>query len=721
MFSPEKPITSASQDVLGRLHFAKSLSKSINGYQSEDSIVIGLFGPWGSGKSSLTNLILEDIRVDDAEKNENEKNIIVNFNPWNYSDQNQLVTQFFNSLSKCLKLSNHSEDAINAGQKLEAYAKFFNPLSLIPETAIPATFLSKLFSFVGHSSKGWGEANQKSLHELKEDLNNHLSKIESKIIIVIDDIDRLNNIEIRQIFQLIKSLGDFPNTVYLVAFDKNIVVNALKKVQEGSGEEYLEKMVQIPFEIPPISKVDIENLLFSEINKLIADIPKNKFDQTYWGNMYHSGIKYFFNNLRDVTRFINSLRFGFNMIKYEVNTVDFIALTCFQVFIPNLYSNIRSNKELFSGVYYGFGDNSKKIETDKLVCETILEKVPLEYSDFILEMLSRMFPKLKGIYGNTTYGSDWLGSWRKDGRICSKDKFDIYFKLQIPQNDISIIEIDDIIINDFSEEKFQKSLIHYSCSERLPRFLELLEDYTSEDINIENVESILKIILNLGDTFPKDLSGIFGENNIPIRIRRITKQLLKRFNSKDERYEILNRVIDNTHLSISTIVECLVMLGYDHGKLTEKPAKPLDEHLISLSDLEKLEKKVSNMIKEWFDTNKLSNTVRPVYLLYRLSEWESSINLKEFIVNLISNDLSLIEFLESCLNRSVTQGMGDYVGSVNWSINLKTISELLDVDVTNQRLVNFKASDEFNDIDERLQLTVNIFLDTYSGKIKDDF
>jgi predicted KAP-like P-loop ATPase len=138
----------------------------------------------------------------------------------------------------------------------------------------------------------------------------------------------------------------------MVAFDKDVVVNALKKVQEGSGEEYLEKMIQIPFEIPQIEKYDVENYFVSEINQLIHDIPKRKFDSTYWNNVYHSGIKHFFNNLRDVTRYINTLRFGLNQIKFEVNTVDFIALTCIQVFIPNLYEGIRNNKDVFRRLQY---------------------------------------------------------------------------------------------------------------------------------------------------------------------------------------------------------------------------------------------------------------------------------------------------------------------------------------------------------------------------------
>ena len=110
-------------------------------------------------------------------------------------------------------------------------------------------------------------------------------------------------------------------------------------------------MVQIPFEIPLISKQEVERLLFSQLDELIRDIPENKWDQTYWGNIYHSGLKYFFRNIRDVTRYINSLRFSFEMVKGEVNAIDFLAITGIQVFIPEVYYGIRDNKDILSGVY----------------------------------------------------------------------------------------------------------------------------------------------------------------------------------------------------------------------------------------------------------------------------------------------------------------------------------------------------------------------------------
>jgi len=303
MFKSDQPIKSYKEDILGRRPFAQSLGNAILSYKEKDSIVIGLFGAWGSGKTSIINMALE--HIDDLvskNKTDDKKPIVIRFNPWNFSDQNQLITQFFRQLSVVLRRPDYADDAKKAGEKLETYAKFFEPFALIPTVGPFASLLSKVFKNLGSATKSWGDQKSNDLNAIRSELNELLGKQPHKIIVVIDDIDRLNNTEIRQIFQLIKSLGDFPNTIYLLAFDKDVVLNALKKVQEGSGAEYLEKVVQLPFEIPLISKREIEHLLFSQLDGIIKGILENKWDQTYWGNVYHSCLLYTSPSPRDRTR-----------------------------------------------------------------------------------------------------------------------------------------------------------------------------------------------------------------------------------------------------------------------------------------------------------------------------------------------------------------------------------------------------------------------------------
>ncbi len=172
-------------------------------------------------------------------------------------------------------------------------------------------------------------------------------------------------------FQLVKSLGDFKNTIYLLAFDKNVVINALENVQKGFGLEYLEKVVQIPFEVPLISKHEVEDLLIDELTKLTKDVPESKWDQGYWLDIYSSGFKDFFRNIRDVTRYLNTLRFSLEMVKNEVNVADFLAITAIQVFVPEVYYGIRDNKTLFTGVYpiLSYAETDIIKEQDKKLCD----------------------------------------------------------------------------------------------------------------------------------------------------------------------------------------------------------------------------------------------------------------------------------------------------------------------------------------------------------------
>ena len=213
MFKPDQPIKSYKEDILGRSPFAKSLGNAILSYEEKDSIVIGLFGAWGSGKTSIINMALEHIDLVSKNKTDDNKPIVVRFNPWNYSDQNQLITQFFRQLSIVLRRPDYAGDAKKAGERLETYAKFFEPFASIPTVGPIASIFSKVFKNLGSATKNWGDLKSNDLNAIRAELNDLLAKQPHKIIVVIDDIDRLNNTEIRQIFQLIKSLGDFPNTI----------------------------------------------------------------------------------------------------------------------------------------------------------------------------------------------------------------------------------------------------------------------------------------------------------------------------------------------------------------------------------------------------------------------------------------------------------------------------------------------------------------------------
>lgn len=716
-FRPDQPIQSSKEDLLGRHAFAQALADAICSYQAKNSIVVGLYGSWGCGKTSIVNMALEHISV--IAKPKNEKPLIVNFNPWNYSDQNQLIAQFFKQLAAVLKKTDNAEEAKKVGSQLETYASFFEPLALIsvPQISVPAVIVSKVFQIFGKVSKGWGVLKSKELGEVKKDLNKMLGKRSGKIIIVIDDIDRLNNIEIRQIFQLIKSLGDFPNTVYLLAFDKNVVINALSKVQEGSGEEYLEKIVQIPFEVPLADKQEIEKLFFNYLDQLIKDVPEEQWDQTYWGNIYHSGLKHFFTTIRDVTRYINSLRLSFEMIRGEINPVDFLAITGLQVFLPDVYIGIRDNKDIFVGASRDRGSSSQ-IDEDRRKCDDIISKAQGVDLEQLKDVLKRLFPRLESVYGGSNYGSDWLDNWRKAGRISSPELFDIFFRLSLPKNELSQKDITRIISSSNSCQDFAQELTNLFEKGKIIRFLERLEDYTEKDIAKENFGCIIETLINMGDIFPEGDTGFFGFDT-PLRILRVTHQLLRRLPDHPERFSLLKSAFEKAERSLYTIVHEVSVQDQEHGKygLKDKP-RPEEKLTLNSQYLEELEKIACIKIKLWAQDGRLAKHKKLAGILYRWENWGTKEDVAQFIDALIKTDDGLVDFIASFLGKTISHGMSDYVGRVSWKISLDSIKHFIDLKPIEGRLRSIAKSEDFKKLSEEKQKAVNIFLDTLDGKVK---
>ena len=127
MFISDLPITSKKQDKLGRVSFAEQVARAILQYEDKESVVLGLYGSWGSGKTSIINMVVESLEDSEPQA----KPIICRFNPWNYSDQNQLISQFFKQLSLALGRKDRSKEFRKASERLDLYARLIEPLQYI--------------------------------------------------------------------------------------------------------------------------------------------------------------------------------------------------------------------------------------------------------------------------------------------------------------------------------------------------------------------------------------------------------------------------------------------------------------------------------------------------------------------------------------------------------------------------------------------------------------
>jgi len=356
MFVNDRPIDDKKDDRLSRSDFSINLAKSIIEWKGVDSLVIALYGKWGSGKSSVINLARSEI----SKSTTVNKPTVIEFNPWLFSGEDKMNEHFFNEIAKELSIQNASEKDIELANRLRAYSKLFG---LIPDKETFTKIVEKtlvILGFLGISSGQllqWlsfdigrgkiilfvigaillgislvngiiekiadyfekrGVSTQKTVLSFKREIKESLLKRDNKILILLDDIDRLTPEEVRLVFKLIKINTDFPNVIYLLSFDRDVVQKALEQQPGINGQDYIEKIVQVSFDIPLSKQEKIAKILFEELDRILAGLPKASeklFDQTYWGNVYHSGLKNFFRNIRDVKRFASSLEFSFSLMR----------------------------------------------------------------------------------------------------------------------------------------------------------------------------------------------------------------------------------------------------------------------------------------------------------------------------------------------------------------------------------------------------------------------
>jgi len=691
----DEPLKSPNQDRLGFAPFAKRIATIIKNMQVKESIVFAVCGKWGSGKTTFLNFLAYYLKGD-------ESIIIVQFNPWWFSGKEDLIQQFLYNLKLTLDRSTKLKDI---AKKLEPYIKAFGE---IPKFGWIFKVVSKLI-----------RASQKNIAEAKEEIIKQLKKIEGKIVVLLDDIDRLTANEIRELFTIVKAVADFPNTVYILAFDKEVVIRALEKVQEGKGEDYLEKIVQVPIELPLANKTTIRKMLFEELNAVLSGTPKELFDQTYWWNVYFDGIDPFIKTVRDVKRLTNAVRVTYPSVKGEVNAVDFIAIETLRVICPEVYEVVKNNPDMFCGHSDSSLYGSQNLEVLKQFHQNWLSKLPDELKDFeenIKNLLKRLFPKLEGVFGNTHYGHDWEQEWRRECRICSREIFPKFFCYSVPSDDLSRAEM-EIILNSLPDKgkfcKYLKYLIKQKRSDgstKLSIFLERMEDYTSK-IPQDHIPIIIETFFDMGDEFiiPEDegMGFLSWRNNI--RMRRIIWQLLRRYNDKNKRFEILKNAFEKGR-AISMMVSELISFWQQHGKYggTKTPDKDI---LLNGDHLETLQGIVLDKIKEAEKEDKLLNTPFLPSILYHWKEWGNEGEVRDWVSKVVASDEKLPIFLLKFLQKTQSYTITDRVAKTHWRLNPNRLKDFIDLDILEKRCNEVLSNDSIvATLDNKEKLAIRQFL-----------
>jgi predicted KAP-like P-loop ATPase len=707
MFDADRPIQNSDQDQLGRTVFAKSLARCILDHKNTESLAIGLSGSGGSGKTSMINLTLEELRFASGNMFDDERPIILNFSPWSYSGQEQLIYSFFRRLSSEMRRADYFKEANKIVPLLEWYVSFFTHKP-IPKALRPTH--SWFSRFLKSQEEMYGWESGRDLTMIKAELNELLAKQKHKIIIFIDNISRLIDHEINQILQIVKSMGDYANTIYVLAFDKEQLIGVMNRLHGVNGPEYLEKLIQLPFQIPEISKQDLTIILLDRLKKLLVLVPEESWNRDYWAEMYYSIIKYFFNNVRDITRYVNTLSFGFSWVKDLVNPVDFFAITVIEVFEPKIYYGVRDNKDLFTDLAENVYDfNAQKLAEDKVRCDEILNRVEHFPRDLILRLLTHLFPRLQKMYAPQmlSYHSEALA--RKNKRICALDVFDIYFRLSIPSHFISAAEMKAILDLASDEEGFSLALMRLNKDERIPEFLDALDSLAIDKITTKNAPNIISALMNNADLFPEGDNSILSCNTAT-RIHRIFHELLKHFTKNEERFVIFSNAIQKANNSLYIIVHELEEQYKEHVE-SEDAYVPLEYRDFSPEQLSALQQLAVAKILSWVDMKRLAEHPKLLPLLLAWKKWGNAEDCKQYVATITQDDRGFLAFLCAALKEPIEQTIIKLKPNPAWRSYLENINAFIPSRELIPHAKQLFEDVSFDKLREKEQVALLIFLD----------
>ena len=339
-------IDNKEQDILDFSSKAYSAAKEIQKFDtSEHSWSIGITGKWGAGKTSYINLILQNLPTKDYE-----------------------IIKFFSRSSK--DITTIQEDALNLlSERLKIY-----------HLGLSTFFKEYIYALRLIDSKGWIDTISSSFQNVnvqnkKNILIETLKYLPKKVVFVIDDFDRLTQDEIIEVLKLLDNNANFPNVIYITAYDKQYVKKQFEQFNNYQGEScFVDKFFNVEWNIPLRHYYGIYNYIISQL-RTIVDTTQFGYDISEINTIgYYSDVfQKYIPTMRDAKRLINLFQSDYQVVRGEVDVIDFLLLSIIKYRFRDEYSALFRLEYLINGA-----NNTlvySKDKSEKITCKDIVERL----------------------------------------------------------------------------------------------------------------------------------------------------------------------------------------------------------------------------------------------------------------------------------------------------------------------------------------------------------
>lgn len=352
-FLLDQPIANKEEDLLDYQAKSMEIAEKLRRVCLQSSWSMGIVAPWGGGKSSFVNLLKKELN-----KKGKTPFLIITYNPRNASSVSKIQEDFFSAFSNELKPYNSKFTSM--------FRQYMEALNILDDNNIISK-LSKLTQLVDKES-------------IKEKISNALKELPCRVIIFIEDLDRLLADEIIEVLKIIDGNAAFANTIFVTSYDKSQINRIIDEKYKSENNVFTDKFFSYEFVLPLRPYENIHTYLKQEIVKAMEVADDELSTITAAIDAQYNLLSKYITTLRDAKRFINLFVNDLIPIKKEVDFTDFFLLSIIKYKDVNVYKKLY-DKELvltsYSGTRYIFNVDSVKV-TDRYY-DIIYKLFPLEF------------------------------------------------------------------------------------------------------------------------------------------------------------------------------------------------------------------------------------------------------------------------------------------------------------------------------------------------------